>query len=140
MSRKTTMLRQQVPLALATLALFLPGCGSYQERLAELSAPELGCAQAEIAIADVFTTKSAARYAATCADGRVYRCISMGKPFGDEPETTCQLNTEASPDVPSDESDVVGSTSQARNRTVTRGLLPGGWPRVRIAQCDTELT
>jgi hypothetical protein len=119
-------------LALAALA-FLPACGSLQERLAELSAPEISCAQSDVEISETFSTRSASRYKASCSDGKVYRCISMGKPFGDDPETTCQ---------PVSGDDAVASSAGASEAGIAppRGVLPGGWPRVRVNACQAELT
>lgn len=121
---------------LATL-LLLSACAPH-ERLAELSAPEVSCAQSEIEISDVLANKGAARYTATCPDGKVYRCISMGKPFGDDPETTCSLKSDDSDANDSAEA-TSGGAAVARGRA-PRGVLPGGWPLVRIDACGAQLT
>ncbi len=107
------------------------------ERLAELSAPEVSCEQRDIQIAGVLANKGGARYTATCPDGKSYRCISLGRPYGDEPETTCSL---ASDDAADGGESTSSTSSGTRGRAAPRGVLPGGWPRVRVEACGAELT
>lgn len=124
-------------LSLLPTLLLLFACAPH-ERLAELSAPEVSCAQSEIEVSDILANKGAARYTATCPDGKVYRCISMGKPFGGDPETTCSPKSD---DVEAEDSgESTSSAAVARGQAAPRGVLPGGWPLVRIEACGAELT
>jgi hypothetical protein len=117
---------------LAVLAA-LPACEAYYGRLPELASAELSCAESDLEVSDLFSTRTAARYTARCGNGKTYRCITMGKPYG-EPETTCQP---AGTDTEAGDTSESPSTGVAR---APRGILPGGWPRMRIEACGAELT
>jgi hypothetical protein len=122
-------------LILFALALAaLPGCQPYYGRLAEFSSAELSCTEEEVEISDAYSTRAAARYTARCRDGKAYRCITMIKPYPAEPETTCQ------PMGADSEETVANASSSQSSAGAPRGILPGGWPRVRIHACQAELT
>mgnify|MGYP001547163921 CR=1 FL=1 len=119
----------------ALVGSVLAACQPYYGRLAEFSSAELSCTEEEVEISDAYSMRAAARYTARCRDGKAHRCITMIKPYGEEPETTCQpLGSD------SDSSIAEGSSQPSHSSSAPRGILPGGWPRVRVNACNAELT
>jgi hypothetical protein len=114
-------------------------CEPYYGRLPEFASSELSCEQSEVTVSDALSTNAAVRYTARCGDGRSYRCITMMKRYGEAPETICRPSAEGEVAENDDEMSA-GASPSVETHQATRGVLPGGWPRIRIAACGAEAT
>jgi hypothetical protein len=70
-------------------------CVDPDARLRELAAPHVACSEAELHFVEGRGNAGSAVYLVECDGGQRYRCISRGRPFGEEPDTVCSPDTSA---------------------------------------------
>lgn len=98
MSMQPSVARLSV--GLLVIVALLQACVDPDARLRQLAAPYVSCTEDELSFVEGRGNAQSAVYVVECDGGQRYRCISRGRPFGDEPDTVCSPEATAKLDVP----------------------------------------
>lgn len=90
----------RLSVGLLVIVALLQACVDPDARLRQLAAPYVSCTEDELSFVEGRGNAQSAVYVVECDGGPRYRCISRGRPFGDEPDTVCSPEATAKLDVP----------------------------------------